>query len=207
MGVTMRLFIYILVVWSAVFASVFALLLYDGGDDNGKEGVGSSEYSHQAIQTPTPTPRSTSTTIVPKQQQQVTDQNDIVQKEISNIKNANQGDSEIPEDEDEINGEIENKLVDVVTKIDASDCKKCGKKEKKTILQIKMMKAIVDNKPKTVQKISKELDTYLLRKKTLKELKKQEMPEQKIKRYIQTKATKPADDGSFLYETQGIDRY
>lgn len=203
----MRLFIYILVVWSAVFASVFTLLLSDGDDDNGKERVGISEYSHQkAIQTPTPTPRSTSTTIIPKQQQQVTDQNDIVQKEFSNVLNTNQGESEIPEDADEINGEIENKLVDVITKIDTSDCKKCGKNEKKTILQIKMMKGIVDNKPKVVQKASKELDTYLLRKKTLKELKKQEMPEQKIKRYIQTKATKP-DDSSFLYETQGIDRY
>lgn len=77
-----------------------------------------------------------------------------------------QGAKELPEIEDEINkvfqDAFEDRLVRILVKINIAACKDCSKDDKRIILQLKMMKALLDGKPKVAMQYSKELDKYIL---------------------------------------------
>lgn len=61
---------------------------------------------------------------------------------------------------------LENRLIKILVKINIAACKTCTRDDKRIILQIKMMKAFLDGKPKLAQKYSEELDKYLVKKGT-----------------------------------------
>lgn len=54
--------------------------------------------------------------------------------------------------------QFEDTLLSIVSKI---DCKKCSRKEQKTIVQVKMMMALKAGKQKTAEKYMKQLDTFV----------------------------------------------
>jgi len=55
--------------------------------------------------------------------------------------------------------QFEDTLLSIVSKIDG--CKKCSRKEQKTIVQVKMMMALKAGKQKTAEKYMKQLDAFV----------------------------------------------
>jgi hypothetical protein len=76
---------------------------------------------------------------------------------------------EIPKTEEELRKELENqtqtafeqKLVSILVKINLASCTTCDRDDKKLILQLKMMKSLLDGNPKDAIKWSNELNKYL----------------------------------------------
>lgn len=56
---------------------------------------------------------------------------------------------------------FEQRLVRILVKINVASCSACTRDDKKIILQLKMMKALLDGKPKEALKYSEELNKYL----------------------------------------------
>ena len=80
------------------------------------------------------------------------------------------GTEEIPRTEDKIRQEVEQqaktsfeqRLVSILVRINVAACTACTRDDKKIILQLKMMKALLDGKPKEALKYSAELNKYLI---------------------------------------------
>jgi hypothetical protein len=200
--------------WTVFFGFIFYTLVPDvtkrlklevTQSIKGEEGLGLlseqltiSEYSENARirNTNQPKPSSTQKSLgCPKPEPQETtttttiNENDLVPIDKNNppiqIEIQQEGESELPEYQDEINQEIENRLIKILEKINVASCKECGKDDKKVILQLKMMKALLDENPDLAQKYSKELDKYLKSKKIPPKIEKRE---------------------DFLEEARGLDR-
>ena len=109
------------------------------------------------------------------------------------------GAEEIPKTEEQLRQELqqqsqsafEQRLVSILVKINVAACTTCTRDDKMIILQLKMMKALLDGKPKDALKFSTELNKYL-------STKVEQLPKPKPK-------PTPKDD-DFLKEMQGIDR-
>jgi hypothetical protein len=56
---------------------------------------------------------------------------------------------------------FEQRLVSILVKINVAACTTCNRDDKMIILQLKMMKALLDGKPKDALKFSTELNKYL----------------------------------------------
>lgn len=178
--------------WTVFFGFIFYTLVPDATKRlklevkqsiKGEEGLGlSSEYSENETTTANainlrntnpPKPSSTQKPLgCPKPEPQetaTTNENDLVPIDKNNppvqIEIQQEGESELPEYPDEINQEIENRLIKILEKINVASCKECDKDDKKVILQLKMMKALLDENPDLAQKYSKELDKYIKAKK------------------------------------------
>jgi len=205
MGFTMQYLTFCLFfMWTVLFGFIFYTLVPDATNRlklevkqsiKGEEGLGvSSEYSTANAKLKNVNPPKPSSTQkpfgCPKPQEPTTaDENDLVPIDKNNppiqLEIQQEGESELPEYQDEINQEIENRLIKILEKINVASCKECDKDDKKVILQIKMMKALLDENPELAQKYSKELDKHIKTKK------------------IPIKIEKEED---FLEEARGIDR-
>lgn len=79
------------------------------------------------------------------------------------------GEKELPKSQDEINKEmdlrtqvaLENRLIKILVKINIAACKTCSRDDKRIILQLKMMQAFLEGKPKLALKYSEELSKYV----------------------------------------------
>ena len=79
------------------------------------------------------------------------------------------GAEEIPRTEEQVRQELERqsqtyfeqRLVSILVKINIAACTTCTRDDKKIILQLKMMKALLEGKPKEALKYSAELNKYL----------------------------------------------
>jgi hypothetical protein len=196
--------------WTVLFGFIFYTLVPDATKRlklevkqsiKGEEGLGlSSEYSKNETTTanamklrntnqPKPSPTQKPLGCPKPQESTTADENDLVPIDKNTpqvqMEIQQEGESELPEFQDEINQEIENRLIKILEKINVASCKECDKDDKKVILQIKMMKALLDENPDLAQKYSKELDKYIKAKK------------------IPIKIEKEDD---FLEEARGIDR-
>lgn len=67
--------------------------------------------------------------------------------------------------EDNIRTLIENRLVAILVKVNIAACKKCTDDDKKTILQLKMAKALTEGKVELAQYYSMEMNKYMKLKK------------------------------------------
>lgn len=114
------------------------------------------------------------------------------------------GAEEIPKTEEQLRRELEQqmqssfeqRLVGILVKINVAACTTCNRDDKRIIIQLKMMKALLDGRPKEALKLSEELNKYLSSTNPKIEIVK---PKPKPK-------PSPKDDGDFLKEVQGIDR-
>jgi len=79
------------------------------------------------------------------------------------------GAEEIPKTEEQLRRELEQqmqtsfeqRLVGILVKINVAACTECNRDDKRVILQLKMMKALLDGRPKDALKLSEELNKYL----------------------------------------------
>ena len=79
------------------------------------------------------------------------------------------GADEIPKTEEQLRRELEQqmqtsfeqRLVGILVKINVAACTECNRDDKRVILQLKMMKALLDGRPKDALKLSEELNKYL----------------------------------------------
>lgn len=80
-----------------------------------------------------------------------------------------QSNTELPTSEDDIQKtieqrmqtEFENRLVAILVRINSAACDGCTQDDKKIILQLQMMKALLDGNPTGAFRYSKELNAYL----------------------------------------------
>jgi hypothetical protein len=64
---------------------------------------------------------------------------------------------------------LENRLISILVKMNIAMCDSCTRDDKRIILQLKMMQAFLDGKPKLALKYSEELDQYVNKVKNKKE--------------------------------------
>jgi len=60
---------------------------------------------------------------------------------------------------------LENRLIQILVKMNLAACPNCSPDDKRVVLQLKMMKAFLDGRPKEAEKYSDELDKYIKTKK------------------------------------------
>ena len=83
------------------------------------------------------------------------------------------GTNELPKSPDALKQELdkklqvalENRLIRILVKINIAACNDCSRDDKRLILQLKMMQALLDGKPDVAFKYSKELNKYVKNKK------------------------------------------
>jgi hypothetical protein len=177
----MQSFIFCLfMVWTVLFGLVFFMAVPDENDiiirqqqfklKTAEAAVTGGEESSKPLPSLTPIP-CLSEIPPPQEPPPVTEFKENEQipipilKDDPPIKIQIQGGKELPEIEDESNKvfqeAFEDRLVRVLVKINIAACKGCSKDDKRIILQLKMMQALLDGKPKAALQISKELDKYI----------------------------------------------
>lgn len=118
----------------------------------------------KASPTPLPSPTPTATSAPAKED--VVPITSPVQIEIK-------GTNELPKTSDDLKKELdqklqvalENRLIRILVKINIAACKECSRDDKRLILQLKMMQALLEGKPDVAFKYSKELNKYVKNKK------------------------------------------
>jgi len=83
------------------------------------------------------------------------------------------GATELPKSPDDLKKELdqklqvalENRLIRILVKINLAACKTCTRDDKRLILQLQMMQALLEGKPKLAFKYSEELNKYVKTKK------------------------------------------
>lgn len=83
---------------------------------------------------------------------------------------------------------LENRLISILVKMNIAMCDSCTRDDKRIILQLKMMQAFLDGKPKLALKYSEELDQYVNKVKNKKE---KAAKEAALKRLRSNQVTQP----------------
>jgi len=73
--------------------------------------------------------------------------------------------------DNKLSSALENRLIQIIVKINLAACPTCTPDDKRVVLQLKMMNAFLSGKPKEASKYSEELDKYVKAKKDLKKKK------------------------------------
>ena len=67
--------------------------------------------------------------------------------------------------DNKLSSALENRLIQIIVKINLAACPTCTPDDKRVVLQLKMMNAFLSGKPKEASKYSEELDKYVKAKK------------------------------------------
>ena len=155
-------FLCLSVIWTTIFGFMFFLLFPDI-----PERVTASRYHFN----PPPTPPCLRERPLPKADINDNDEDVPIplEKDSPSVHLRMKGAEEIPKTEDQLRKELEQqmqtsfeqRLVGILVKINVAACTTCTRDDKRVILQLKMMKALLDGRPKDALKLSEEMNKYL----------------------------------------------
>jgi hypothetical protein len=163
-------FLFLSTVWTVIFGFMFFLLFPDGTQQQThfKLNPPPAQQQQQQIQQMQP-PAPCANRIEQPKPLAEGDEPVLLDKNAPPTHLEIKGAEEIPKTEEQLRQELERqaqtsfeqRLVSILVKINIAACTTCTRDDKKIILQLKMMKALLDGKPKEALKYSAELNKYL----------------------------------------------
>lgn len=172
----MQYFIYLLVlVWTLLFGFIFFRLFPDATDRLYRNKIEQTQPCDQPLHQQEKLAKL-------KQEQQKVDDDEtkaadddtqpvpLGKGETLDLKIQNSDTLTIPENlqkdlDKKLGSALENRLIRILVKMNVAACPTCTSDDRRIVLQLKMMKAFLDGRPKDAMKYSEQLDTHLKTKK------------------------------------------